>query len=60
MDSDLIKLKVKGANVIDTDIQNEIIKLQHRMNDLESVLNTRFRSIENGVDELVKTIMQNL
>ena len=60
MNSELVKPKVKNDIVIDIDIQNEIIKLQHRMNDLESVLNTRFRSIENGVDELVKTIMQNL
>ena len=50
MTSDLVKLKVKSDNVIDTDIHNEIIKLKIRMNDLEALLNTRFRIIENGMN----------
>ena len=33
MNSDLIKLKVKSANVIDTDIQNEI-RLKYRIDNL--------------------------
>ena len=56
MISDLMELKIKNDSVVDTDSQNEIIKLTCRVNDLESVLNTRFGIIENGINELMKTI----
>ena len=60
MNSYLIKLNIKSDNVIDTEIQNEIIKLKYRMDDLESLLNTRFGIIENGINELMKTIIHKL
>ena len=59
MNSDLTKLSMKSDNVIDTEIQNEI-RLKYRMDDLESLLNTIFRIIENGVNELMKTTIQKL
>ena len=60
MNSDLIKFKTKSDNVVDADTQNEIKKLKYRMDGLESLLNTRFRIIENGIPELMKTIIQKL
>ena len=58
MSSDLVKLKVRSDNVIDTDIHNEIIKFKNRMNDLEAFLNTRFRIIGHGINELMKARIQ--
>ena len=46
--------------MIDTDIQKQIIKLKSRMNELEALLDTGFRSIESGITELMKTILQKL
>ena len=60
MNSDLVKLKVKSDSVTDTDIHTEIIKLKIRMNDLEALLNTRFRNLTNGIIELMKTIIEKL
>ena len=45
MNSDLVKLKVKSDNIIDIDIQNEIIRLKDRMNNLETLFNTRFHTL---------------
>ena len=60
MNSDLVKLNVKSGNVTDKDIHHGIIKLKVRMTDLQALLNTRFRIIENGINELMKTIIQKL
>ena len=60
MNSYLIKFRIRNDNEIDTDIQNEIIKLTYRMNGLESLLKARFRIIENEINEVLKTIMQKL
>ena len=46
MNSDLIKLKVKSDNVIDTEIQGDNIRLKDRLNNLKTPLNTRFRNLE--------------
>ena len=58
MNSDLVKLKVKSDNVTDTDIQNELIRLKDRMNNLETLFNTR--SNTNSINELLKAILQKL
>ena len=55
-----VNIKVKSGNVIDAYIHNEIIKLKIRINYLEALLNTRLRIIENGIDELIKTIIEKL
>ena len=47
MNSNLVKLKIKNDNMVDTDIHHESIELKFRTNDLEALLNTRFRTIEN-------------
>ena len=60
MNSDLIKLKVKSDSVIDLDIQNEIVRLKDRMINSETVLNTRFNTIEISINALLKTILQKL
>ena len=57
MISDLIKLKVNRDTVIDIDIQNEIIRLKDRMNNLETSFNPRFNIIEFPINELLKTIL---
>ena len=46
MNSDLVKLKVKSDSVIDIDTQNEIIRLKHRMNNLDTLLDTRYISLK--------------
>ena len=58
MNFDIVKLKLKRDNVIDTNIQNGIIKLKDRINKLETFFNTRFNIIENSVNEVLKTILQ--
>ena len=60
MNSDLVKLKVKRAAVVDIGIQNEVVRLKDRMNNLETLLNTRFHIIEISINELLKTILQKL
>ena len=60
MNSDWVKLKVKTENVIDIDIQNEIIRLTDKMNNLETLLNTIFSIIENSINDLLKTILHKL
>ena len=59
MNSSLVELK-KSDCVIELDIQNEIIKLIDRMNNSETLFNTRFNTIENSITELSKTILQTL
>ena len=59
MNSALVKLKVNGANVIDTDIQNEIGSKDKKDN-LETLLNARLRIRENSMNEVLKTILQKL
>ena len=46
--------------MIDIDIQNEIIRLKDRVNNLETLLNTRFNIVEISINELLKTILQKL
>ena len=46
MDSDLVKLKVTSDTVIDIDIRNEIIRLKDRVNNLETLWNTRLNIIQ--------------
>ena len=41
INSDLVKLKIKSDEVIDIDIQNEIIRLKDRVNNLETSVHTR-------------------
>ena len=60
MNSDLVKLKVKSDVVIDTDIQNEIIRLQGSVNNLETLLKSRFNTIEISSYEILKTILKRL
>ena len=60
MNSDLVELKVKNDNVIDVDLQTEIIRLKDRMKSLEELCNTRCNSIEDPINELLKTILQKL
>jgi len=60
MNSDLVKLKVKSNSVIDLDIQNESIRLKDKMNNSETLLNTRFDIIDISIKELQKTILQKL
>ena len=49
--------KVKSDAVIDIDIQNEIIRLKDRVNNLETLSKTRFHIIENSTNELLTTIL---
>ena len=60
MNSDLVKLKVKSNSVIDIDIQNESIRLKDKVNNSETLLNTRFNIIDISSNELQKTILQKL
>jgi len=60
MNSDLVKVKVKSDIVIGIDIQNEIIRLKDKMNNLETLFNTRLNIIENPINELLRTILQKL
>ena len=60
MNSDLVKLKVKRNDGIDIDMQNEIIRVKDRINNIETLFNTRFNIIENPINELLKTILQKL
>ena len=60
MHSYLVKLKVKSDALIDIDIQNEIIRLKDRVNNLETLSKTRFNIIENSINELLKAILQKL
>ena len=46
--------------MIETDFHNEIVKLKIKTNDFEALLNTRFRVIGNGINELMKTILEKL
>ena len=54
------QVKVKGDAVVDIDIQNGILRLKDRMNNLETLLNTRFNILANSINELLKTILQKL
>jgi hypothetical protein len=59
MDADLVEVKVKSDAVIDRHL-NEIIRLKDRVNNLETLLNTRFNIIDISINELLKTILQKL
>ena len=59
MNSDLVKLKVKSNSVIDIDIQNESIRLKDKVNNSETLLNTRFNIIDISINDLQKTILQS-
>ena len=56
LNSDLVKVKVKSDAVSDIDIQNEIIRLKCRVDNLETILNTIYNIIENLSNELWRTI----
>ena len=58
MHRDLTKLKIKSDAVVDVDIQSEIIRLKDRVNNLETLLNSRFSRIEISIHELMKTLSQ--
>ena len=60
MNHNLVKLKVKSDAVVDVDIQSEIIRLKDRVNNLETLLNSRFSRIEISINELMKTLLQKL
>ena len=60
MNSDLVKLKVKSDVVIGIDIQNEIMRLKDRLNNLETLLNTRFNMIEISSNEVFQTLFIKL
>ena len=60
MNSYSVQLKVQSDIVIDIDIQSETVRLKERMNNLETLLNTRFSIIENSINELLKTILNKL
>ena len=53
MNSDLVKLKVNSDNVIDINIQNEIIRLKDRMNNSETVFNTRFTMRKRNLSNIL-------
>ena len=55
MNSDVVK-KVKSDAVNDIDIQNEIMRLKDRVDNLETILNTRYNIIEKIINELLRTI----
>ena len=59
MNSDLVKLN-KSGSVLDIDIQNEIIRSEQRMNNIETLLDPGSNIIETSMNELLKTIMQKL
>ena len=44
--------------MVDVDIQSEIIRLKDRVNNLETLLNSRFSRIEISIHELMKTLSQ--
>ena len=46
--------------MVDVDIQSEIIRLKDRVNNLETLLNSRFSRIEISINELMKTLLQKL
>ena len=50
---------MKSDAVIDRHL-NEIIRLKDRVNNLETLLNTRFNIIDISINELLKTILQQL
>jgi hypothetical protein len=60
MNHNLTKLKVKSDAVVDVDIQSEIIRLKDRVNNLETLLNSRFSRIEISINVLMKTLLQKL
>ena len=46
--------------MIDINIQNEIVKLKDWIDNLETVLNTRFNLIEYSIYAVLETILQKL
>jgi len=60
LNSDIFKLEVKRDNVIDINIRNEIVILKDRMNNSETLFNTRCNIIENSTNAVLKTILQKL
>lgn len=60
MNHNLTKLRIKSDAVVDVDIQSEIIRMKDRLNNLETLLNSRFSKIEISINELMKTLLQKL
>jgi len=60
MNHNLTKLKIKSDAVVDVDIQSEIIRLNDRVKNLETLLNSRFSRIEISMNELMKTLLDKL
>ena len=60
MNHNLTKLRIKSDAVVDVYIQSEIIRMKDRLNNLETLLNSRFSRIEISINELMKTLLQKL
>ena len=60
MNHNLIKLIIKSDAVIDVYIQSEIIRMKDRLNNLETLLNSRFSIIGISINELMIILLQNV
>ncbi len=60
MNHRLVKLRIKSDAVVDVYIQSEIIRMKYRLNNLETLLNSRCSKIEISIHELMKTLLPKL
>ena len=56
MNHNLTKLKIKSDAVVDVYVQSEIIRLKDRVNNLETLLNSRFSRLDISIHELMKIL----